>query len=115
MDVKQVNANLQNGDAFLLDVRSHGEFEAVHAPNAVLIPVQQLPGRISEIPTDKPVYVMCHSGGRSSMAVELLKARGLDNVTNVNGGIMAWQAAHLPVEPQKAPGGLMSRLLGRRG
>ena len=114
MDVKQVYEKLQAGNAFLLDVRSHSEFAAVHAPHAVCIPVQTLSDHISEIPADKPVYVICHSGGRSSMAVQLLKTRGMSKVINVDGGIIAWQAAHLPIEPQKAPGGIMSRLFGRK-
>ncbi|MCB0081656.1 MAG: rhodanese-like domain-containing protein [Caldilineaceae bacterium] len=53
---------------------------------------------MSEIPTDKEVIVACRSGNRSSQVVEYLRQQGYDNVHNLQGGILAWQQAGLPVE-----------------
>ncbi|MCB0027551.1 MAG: rhodanese-like domain-containing protein, partial [Anaerolineales bacterium] len=52
----------------------------------------------SEIPTDKEVIVTCRSGNRSSQVTSYLQGLGYDNVHNMEGGILAWQAAGLPVE-----------------
>jgi len=84
---------------FILDVRTEGEYAQGHLERAVLIPVQDLPGRLSELPPDKkvPVLVYCAVGGRSSMAAVLLKAKGYASVHDLSGGIVAWQGAGLPV------------------
>ena len=58
----------------------------------------EVPARLSEIPTDKEVIVACRSGNRSSQVVEYLRQQGYDNVHNLQGGILAWQQAGLPVE-----------------
>jgi queuine tRNA-ribosyltransferase len=83
-------------DRALIDVREPDEWSAGHVAGATLIPLGQLPERLDEIPNDRPVFVMCHSGNRSSRAAALLNEHGFD-VTNVTGGITAWQANSLPV------------------
>ena len=75
--------------AYVLDVRQPDEYEAGHVPGAVLVPLDQLPARQSEVPADRPVLVICKSGGRSAAAVQALTAAGYD-ATNVAGGTMAW-------------------------
>jgi len=87
--------------AFLLDVRGYDEFAAAHAGGAVCIPLADLERRAAEIPTDRPVYVMCQSGGRSALAVERLRALGLDNIVDACGGLDAWRRAGLPIRSQK--------------
>ena len=84
---------------FILDVRSEGEFAEGHLERAVLIPIQQLPGRLAELPTDKRtgVLVYCAMGGRSAVAASLIKARGYSSVHDLSGGIRAWENAGLPV------------------
>jgi len=80
-----------NPNAFLLDVRAPGEYEEIHIPGATLIPLGDLPGRLSEVPADAdPVIVYCRSGGRSSTASEILAQAGFDNVLNLDGGIKGW-------------------------
>ena len=83
--------------AFLLDVRSNGEFASAHAANAVCIPVTELDQRIAELPTDRPILVMCQSGQRSAIAVQKLRARGMSNISDVSGGFSAWEKANLPL------------------
>jgi rhodanese-related sulfurtransferase len=88
--------------AFLLDVRSFDEFAAGHAAPAVCIPLADLERRAGEIPSDRPVLVMCQSGGRSAMAAERLRVLGMDNIADVTGGFAAWERAGLPTVKQSA-------------
>ena len=83
-------------DAFLLDVRSQGEFASAHAANAICIPITELEQRIAELPPDRQILVMCQSGQRSSMAVKKLRDQGLKNTSDVSGGFSAWEKANLP-------------------
>lgn len=78
----------------LLDVREDDEWEAGHAPRAHHVPLAQVAG--ADLPTDRPVVVVCRSGKRSAKAVETLTARGL-GATNLTGGMTAWQEAGLEV------------------
>ncbi len=82
----------------LLDVRTPDEYAAGHIKGAVLIPVQELAQRVSEVPKDKQVYVYCHSGGRSARAAGILVNAGYTRIENVVGGIVAWKDAGYPVE-----------------
>ena len=75
--------------AYVLDVRQADEYEAGHVPGAVLVPLDQLEGRAGEVPADRPVLVICKSGGRSAKAQQFLVTQGVD-ATNVAGGTMAW-------------------------
>jgi rhodanese-related sulfurtransferase len=98
VDVKQAQTmNIQG--ALLLDVREPSEYSEVHAANATLIPVGQLSARLNEIAAykDKPITVMCRSGKRSAKAVHLLQEAGYSHVSNVAGGIIAWEKAELSV------------------
>ncbi|MCU1535829.1 MAG: Rhodanese-related sulfurtransferase [Humibacillus sp.] len=80
-------------DAVVLDVREDDEWAAGHAPNAVHIPLAELPSRLGELPeSDDTLPVVCRSGGRSGQAVTWLSQQGYD-VTNVDGGMKAWHAA----------------------
>ena len=82
----------------LLDVRTPEEYAEGHIKGAVLIPVQQLQQRISEVPKDKQVYVYCRSGVRSVRASKMLVKAGYTRIENVQGGFMAWKDAGYPVE-----------------
>jgi rhodanese-related sulfurtransferase len=83
---------------FVLDVREPYEFAAGHVPKAKLIPLGELPSRLAEIPKNVPVYVICRSGNRSAQASQILVSKGFSNIRNVQGGLLAWQAAGYPVE-----------------
>ena len=83
------------GDVTIIDVRETDEYTLGHVPGAKLIPLGELAGRTAEVPTTGPVYVVCHSGGRSARATDFLAASGIDAI-NVTGGTAAWQQAGLP-------------------
>ncbi|HRF49568.1 MAG TPA: rhodanese-like domain-containing protein [Anaerolineales bacterium] len=80
----------------LLDVREPYEFEAGHIAGATLIPLGSLPGRLSELPKDREILVVCRSGARSMTATRHLLSAGFKAV-NLRGGMLAWAQASLPV------------------
>ena len=85
----------------LLDVRSPAEFSSIKITGAMLEPLDALdPARIARaLPDTKtPVYVVCRSGGRAKQAIGKLEAAGVTECVLVEGGMMAWQEAGLPVE-----------------
>ena len=80
----------------VLDVRSPTEWSAGHIEGALHIPGGSLPKRAAEVPSDKPLYVICGSGYRSSIATSVLERTGHENAINVAGGMAAWNAQKLP-------------------
>lgn len=80
----------------LLDVREMDEFVTVRAPGAVLVPTSAFTDRLGDIPADRPLMVVCRTGGRSSSVVGYLVRAGRSDVVNVGGGMEAWQRAGLP-------------------
>ncbi|MBK1784435.1 rhodanese-like domain-containing protein [Prauserella cavernicola] len=86
-------SDLPSQDLVLLDVREPDEWAAGHAPEAVHIPLGDLParaGELADLPDDRPVYVVCRSGGRSARAAAWLNAAGLADAINVAGGMKSW-------------------------
>jgi rhodanese-related sulfurtransferase len=87
---------LLDAGAFLLDVRENEEWAAGHAPQATHVPMGEIQDRASELPVDRTVVCMCRVGGRSGAVAKALVVGGYD-VRNVDGGMLAWAAAGLPV------------------
>lgn len=87
----------------VIDVRGESEWEAGHINGAHHIPLGYLTERLDEIPRDRPVVLHCQGGGRSHIGASLLQAQGYQNVSNLTGGMGAWEAAGLPVERDPAP------------
>lgn len=94
-------ADLRRSDpvrpAVLLDVRDEDEHRDVHVEGALHIPTHDLPRRMAEIPKDRPVMVICASGGRSQQVTFQLLQQGWTDVGNVAGGIITWERMGLPV------------------
>lgn len=95
---------LYNDDAFVLDVRSAGEYRDGYIGNATNISVNELAAKLNQLPKDKdaPVLVYCLSGARSSKAAMTLVKNGYTAVNNLRGGITAWKAAGLPVGKERS-------------
>lgn len=90
-DVQKLAERLQSAEPpFVLDVREPSEFQAGSIKGAHLIPLGALAQRLSEVPKDKPVVVVCRSGNRSARATLLLREKGYTNVENLAGGMIAW-------------------------
>lgn len=80
----------------LLDVRELDEFTTVRAPDVLHIPISTFQARVGDVPADRPVLVICHTGGRSAAVTGFLLRGGRTNVANVAGGMDAWAKAGLP-------------------
>jgi rhodanese-related sulfurtransferase len=91
----------------MIDVRTPGEYAAVHAEGARTVPLDELdPAALKPAngtSFDEPIYVICQSGARAAKACERLRAAGVANVFNVEGGTSAWERAGLPVVRGERP------------
>lgn len=94
--IDQVAAAM-GGDGAVVDVREPAEYHEGHIPGAVNIPMGQLTSRLAELDRQRPVYVVCASGNRSSAMTEVLTAAGFDAI-NVAGGTSAWIRSRRLVE-----------------
>lgn len=87
-------ARLRENGSILLDVRTNEEFIAGHIDDVVFITLSEIEARAQELDPEIPLIALCRAGGRSQAAAELLAARGF-TVSNMSGGMQAWEAAGL--------------------
>lgn len=80
-----------------LDVREPDEFAIGHIPNAIHIPLGSLPGVLTRLPGEQPIVAYCGHGERAATALSLLQRAGFSGLTNIDGGIGAWQESGLEV------------------
>jgi phage shock protein E len=97
VSVDQAYQKYQQSDTFVVDVRTQEEWNEYHAPNTTLIPLDQLPNRLSEVPKDKEILVVCRSGNRSQQGRDILLSAGY-NATSMTGGLKEWYAKGYPIE-----------------
>jgi adenylyltransferase/sulfurtransferase len=89
--VGELKAKLNSGEKFvLLDVREPFEYDICRIPGSRLIPLGQLPSRMSELDSADEIVLQCKSGARSARALKLLQEAGFGKLSNVEGGILAW-------------------------
>lgn len=79
----------------VLDVRTEKEWETGRIEGSQNIPLNRLMDRLNDVPGDRTVVVYCRTGYRSSIAASILLQRGVDNITDMVGGIAAWESANL--------------------
>ncbi len=97
LSVCDLKSALKRGDGpAVLDVRTAGEWQASHIPDATHVPLPKLSAALDHVPKDQPVAVMCGSGYRSSIAASLLASRGYTRLQNVMGGMSAFQETKCP-------------------
>jgi len=89
---------LAAGKAVAIDVRAPGERAQKAVPGSVGIPLNHLSERLGELPKDRPLLVYCAGGYRSSIGASLLQQNGFTQVSEIAGGIAAWEAAQLSVD-----------------
>ena len=80
------------GAIALIDVRRRDEYEEFHVPGAVLIPLDELPDRLHELPPVSPLYIICRTGARSGVAADFLAEQQIEAI-NIAGGTLAWMRA----------------------
>lgn len=98
MTAQQAKAAVDSGDAVIIDVREPDEVAQAAIPGAAHIPMGDLLDRLAEVPRDRTVIFSCHSGARSESVCQYLEANeGFDQLVNLEGGIVAWHQAGLPI------------------
>jgi sulfur-carrier protein adenylyltransferase/sulfurtransferase len=101
IDPVEVKQKLDRGEDFMLiDVREPYEYQIARIPGARLIPLGDLPKRLSELNPNGEIVAHCRSGQRSQKAVDLMKQNGFKNVRNMTGGILAWSDKVDPSVPK---------------
>ena len=100
LEPKVFAEKLSGENVFLLDVRTPEEYNEGHLKGATLINYydNNFSEEVSKLDKNKTVYVYCRSGKRSSEAQKKMLKKGFYSVINLDGGIIAWQKAELPVE-----------------
>jgi rhodanese-related sulfurtransferase len=88
---------MYQGGTFVVDVRTQEEWDEYHVPNTTLIPLDQLPNRLGELPKDKEIVVVCRSGNRSQEGRDILLSAGY-NATSMTGGLKEWYAKGYTIE-----------------
>jgi rhodanese-related sulfurtransferase len=98
VDVNEAERRLREDPArpVLLDVREANEFLEVRAPGAMLVPTSSFASHVDDLPSDRPLLVICHMGSRSAAVVSYLARAGRADAVNVTGGMDAWAKAGLP-------------------
>jgi adenylyltransferase/sulfurtransferase len=100
IDPIEVKQKIDRGDNFLLlDVREPHEFQICSIPTAKLIPLDEVPKRLSELDSSVDIVAHCKSGMRSAKAVEFLRQAGF-RARNMRGGILAWSDKVDPSVPK---------------
>jgi rhodanese-related sulfurtransferase len=89
---------LDAGDAVALDVREPWEWQQGRIRGALHIPLADLTHRLHELPHGRQIVAVCRSGSRSGSVIAPLRQLGYD-VVNLAGGLLAWHADQLPLEP----------------
>ncbi|MDX5962051.1 MBL fold metallo-hydrolase [Rhodococcus opacus] len=95
--VTELDGLLADGAITLIDIRNPGERDAGVIPGSVPIPLPQLRSRVGDLPDGKPIVVHCAGGWRSSVAASLLRAHGIEQVSDLVGGYNAWADQSMPV------------------
>lgn len=99
LDVNEAVRLMNKDEAFCLDVREDKELSGGILNGAVHIPMSQINARINELEKHKnqSLLVYCRSGSRSAHACNILTKQGFEDVSNLSGGILAWESANLPL------------------
>jgi rhodanese-related sulfurtransferase len=81
----------------IVDVRTPREYETKHIDGSLSIPLNHLVERADQLPSDRPLLLHCAGGYRSSTAASLLQQLGFNRVSELAGGVAAWETAGLPL------------------
>ncbi len=93
IEPSQVKQMLESGGTFgIVDIRQSWEHKICHIDGSLLLPMDELPARLSELPMDRPLVIVCHHGMRSFHATMWLRQNGFPQAMNLAGGVDAWAA-----------------------
>jgi rhodanese-related sulfurtransferase len=96
--VHEINELLDaGGECQVIDVREFSEFNSERIADAQLMPLSNFETHADGIDHSKPVYLMCRSGNRAKQAAERLHRKGFTDIHVIEGGMLAWSQADLPI------------------
>lgn len=98
LDPRGASELLREGDVQLVDVRRPDEYEAGRLAGARHIEIDRLAAEATSIDRGRPILFYCRSGSRSALATQAFESAGFD-AHNLDGGLIAWVRAGLPIEP----------------
>jgi rhodanese-related sulfurtransferase len=90
ISMPEFEQKIKHESVHLIDVREPDEFQGAHLAGSIHIPLNSLPSHLQNLDRSKDYYVMCYSGGRSTIACQFLSKQGF-KVTNIMGGISAYR------------------------
>lgn len=97
INVAELEQMLRKGNVRLLDVRTDAEIAQGKIPEGEPLPLHLIPLRMGEMDKQATTVFYCRSGGRSAQAAAFFAANGFQDVYNLQGGIIAWAGAGMPV------------------
>ncbi len=103
LNVTDFRALLGRPDTLLIDVREDEEHRRGHLPGARLLPLRSVLDATPDLPRDRTLLLFCRSGRRTQRALHILRDAGIGDAYGLRGGILAWQAAGLPVTGSNPP------------
>ena len=91
---------INSEEAVVMDARNKNEFDSGHLSGAILIALPDIKAHPEKLEkySDKSLIIYCQTGARSNEACQHLSKQGFENLFNLEGGIVAWQEANLPLE-----------------
>ncbi len=98
--VHDLRTRRERADVVVLDVREPHELAVAALDGVLHIPMAQIPQRLAELPRDREIVVLCHSGVRSERVTAFLRASGFERAVNLAGGIDAWSREIDPAVPR---------------
>jgi rhodanese-related sulfurtransferase len=97
LTLAQAKVKIQQG-AFILDVRTQQEWDQFRIAGSTLIPLDELPNRLNDLPKDQDIVVVCLSGVRAQSGIVILQQAGFKHIFYLSGGLNAWKSARYPLE-----------------
>ena len=96
----EVTHLLNHQDAVLLDVRDKSEYQEGSLPGAVSLPYSQIVEDRTKLEKyrQRPVVVFCKNGQQGARTCSILRKQGFENIYNLDGGLLAWRTANMPVQ-----------------
>jgi molybdopterin/thiamine biosynthesis adenylyltransferase/rhodanese-related sulfurtransferase/molybdopterin converting factor small subunit len=99
--VRELKALYDRGERpIVLDVREPNEWQIARIPHTLLIPMDEVPSRLNELPKDQEIILHCRSGVRSMKVLEYLRGQGYTRLKNLKGGVLAWSEEIDPTVPK---------------
>jgi len=98
ISVDEAMAMIERGGVQLVDVRQPNEYAAGHVPGSLLIPLDRLLERSSELSWQEDLIFVCAVGERSAVASEIAATVGRTRIMNMEGGMTAWAKRGFPIE-----------------